>query len=261
MKFSKYHGCGNDFIIVDYDENIEYSNLAQIVCPEHLAIGADGLIVVKNNPLEMLFYNRDGSRAPMCGNGIRAFARYAQEKFSLPDEFTVKTLAGDMIITVIDDCVRVNMGKPIFTNDSIKASDDISFENREIEVYGKKVVVNSLFMGTIHTVVIVDDLDISDEGEGICNHNLYKEKTNVNFVKILDRNNIEVLTYERGVGFTYACGTGCCASYVVLRREGLCNEQLNVHLKYGKLVIEGNDNIFMTGPAVKVFEGEFNYEN
>lgn len=263
LHFSKYHGCGNDFVVIDYKEGTNYSDLAIKLCNRKIAVGADGLVVVKLDPLEMIFYNADGSRAPMCGNGIRCFARYVYEhKIVNSNVFDVLTLAGVMKIEIVDTknfLVKVNMGSPIFTNESIKASDNLSYFGRDITIDGINVKFYSLFMGTIHTVVFVDKLDEiikTNVGQNLCNHPLFKEKTNVNFAQKIDDNNFLIKTYERGVGWTCACGTGVCATYVVAKKLGLCKDYLNGHIEYGMLHIEGNDNIFMTGPATKVFESE-----
>lgn len=263
MRFCKYHGCGNDFVITDYDKNADYPALARKWCDRKTGIGADGFIAVKQNPLEMVFYNMDGSRAPMCGNGIRCFAAYCVRKgIVTADEFDVSTLAGVMKIKVTDRqnfAARVNMGAPVFDNKAFAAADDKDFFGRVIEVDGRQVTIYSLFMGTVHTVVFVDDAGAVDTAlaDAICNHRLFTQKTNVNFVQVVDGENFIVRTYERGVGWTYACGTGACASFVVGQARGLCKDYVNVRLRYGTLKIEkNNNNIFMTGPASFVFEGD-----
>ena len=263
MNFCKYHGCGNDFVITDYKARVDYSALAKKLCDRKTGIGADGLIAVKLKPLEMVFYNMDGSRAPMCGNGIRCFARYCYEKSIVKEKnFDVLTLAGVMKIQIVDDkefLIKVNMGEPLFDNDSIKAADGQNFFGREIIANGQKVKIYSFFMGTIHTVVFVDNISdgTTDLGAAICNHELFCEKTNVNFGQVQDGKNFVVRTYERGVGWTCACGTGACASYVTGKKLGICDGLVNVHLQYGTLKIEEeNENIFMTGPACLVFEGK-----
>lgn len=263
LHFSKYHGCGNDFVVIDYKNGVDYSKLAINLCNRKIAIGADGLVVVKQNPLEMIFYNADGSRAPMCGNGIRCFARYVYEKkYVNSNIFDVVTLAGVMkieIVDTIDFLVKVNMGSPIFTNDSIKAKDDKSYFGRVVNIDGIDVKFYSLFMGTIHTVVFCDNLEKivkTNIGEKLCNYELFKEKTNVNFAMKIDEHNFKIKTYERGVGWTCACGTGVCATYVVAKKLGLCKDYLDGHIEYGTLHIEGDSDIFMTGPATKVFESK-----
>ena len=272
---SKYHGCGNSFVIIKESELLkekvspeEYPALAQRACDINTGIGADGMIVVRENPaLEMVFYNCDGSRAPMCGNGIRCFAHFCREEgIAAQTTYPVKTLAGDMIVDVA--CtepfrVRINMGKPIYTKESIKVetADEDCFE-RTIKLRdGTDVAVSSLFMGTIHTVVFVNDFDVFDipaVGEELCNHPTFTEKTNVNFVKVIDDGTLEVKTYERGVGMTLACGTGACASVVAANAHGLCGKSAEVKLKLGSLNLDlaEDGNVYMEGPSEKIMTGE-----
>ena len=274
IRFSKYHGCGNNFIIVKEmdlrgcipEEN--YPELAIKACDINTGIGADGLIIVREEPeLEMVFYNMDGSRAPMCGNGIRCMAYFCMnEGIRTEKRYPVKTLAGDMIVQVTSDepfMVRINMGRPVFTPDSIAVNSDRSdFLEQELTIDdGSKWTVSSLFMGTVHTVVFVEDYDSFDieyVGRQLCEHPVYTEKTNVNFVRRIDENTVEMKTYERGVGMTLACGTGACASVVVANMQGLCKRRTEVILQLGSLVIEIEDdgNVFMEGPSVKIAEGE-----
>ena len=283
IRFSKYHGCGNNFVMVRERELLaskhlgsddvalcekEYPRFAQEACDINTGIGADGLIIVREDPeLEMVFYNMDGSRAPMCGNGIRCFAYFClNEGIRSEKSYAVKTLAGDMIVDVASEepfMARINMGKPIFAPESIAVkSDREDFLKQELTISdGSKWTVNSLFMGTVHTVVFVDDyesFDIEFVGKELCEHPTYTEKTNVNFVRIIDENTVEMKTYERGVGMTLACGTGACATAVVANLQGLCKSRTEVILQLGSLIIELKDdgNVFMQGPSVKIAEGE-----
>ncbi|MDO4745457.1 MAG: diaminopimelate epimerase [Bacillota bacterium] len=283
IRFSKYHGCGNNFVMVRECEiaedgryaakgNVresEYARFAQEVCDINTGIGADGLIIVREEPeLEMVFYNMDGSRAPMCGNGIRCFAYYCMnEGIRSEKSYAVKTLAGDMIVEVASEepfMAKINMGKPIFDPAAIAVKTDREdFLKQELELSdGSSWTVNSLFMGTVHTVVFVDDyeaFDIVKVGKEICEHPTYTEKTNVNFVKVIDEKTVEMKTYERGVGMTLACGTGACATAVVANMQGLCKSPTEVILQLGSLNIELKDdgNVFMEGPSVKIAEGKF----
>lgn len=274
IRFSKYHGCGNNFIIVKEKDlhgqvcEDEYPGFAEEVCDINTGIGADGLIIVREDPgLEMVFYNMDGSRAPMCGNGIRCFAYFCMnEGIRTERSYPVKTLAGEMLVEVTSEepfMARINMGRPVFESASIGVkSDDGDFLGRELEISdGSKWLVSSFFMGTVHTVVFVDDfdsIDIGYVGKQLCEHPVYTEKTNVNFVKVIDENTIEMKTYERGVGMTLACGTGACASVVTANMQGLCKKRTEVILQLGSLIIEPKDdgNVFMEGPSVKIAEGE-----
>lgn len=281
LNFSKYHGCGNNFVIVREAELLEYLNLnkggdiekkeypcfAQKVCDINTGIGADGLIIVREEPqLEMVFYNMDGSRAPMCGNGIRCFAYFCQEEgIRTEDSYDVKTLAGDMVVEVTSRepfMARINMGKPIFDPAAIAVkSDRNDFMKQQLQISdGSKWTVNSLFMGTVHTVVFVDDYEsfnIEYVGKELCEHPTYTEKTNVNFVKVIDENTVRMETYERGVGMTLACGTGACATAVVANMQGLCKSPTEVILQLGSLNIElkSDGSVFMEGPSVKIAKG------
>ena len=280
ISISKYHGCGNNFVIVresdlpkaitmkDEAARIEmYSQLAVNLCCVNTGVGADGFIVVREEPqLEMVFFNQDGSRAPMCGNGIRCFAQYCMDK-GIRDEavYPVATLAGEMIVNVTQDepfRVRINMGKPVMDPAAIGVeTDEENFLGKEIALKdGSTVKVDSFFMGTVHTIFFVDDIDIDvlePLGEEICNHPVYTEKTNVNFVKVIDQQNLEVLTYERGVGITFACGTGACASVVAASMAGMTGNRADVHLKLGTLgiAIEDDGNVYMEGPSVHILDG------
>ncbi len=273
IAFSKYHGCGNDFILMTESgaEGRSYSELAKRICHRTLGIGADGLIIVRKNPLEMVIYNSDGSQAPMCGNGIRCFAKYCyDESICNEDDFSVETLAGIMRVRVVEHEpyeVEINMGSPDF--DPAKCgiqTKQTDFLKQKINLKDRSVEVSTCFMGTVHTVVWLDDLQIKSNeadmeklGCEISNHPLFTEKTNVNMVRVIDRSTLELVTFERGAGMTYACGTGACASVVIGALEGRCERKADVLLPYGTLhIVQKTDNeVMMTGPAVKVGQGVF----
>lgn len=290
IQFSKYHGCGNDFIIVAYEKTrgIAYSELAKAICHRHLGMGADGLIIVKTHPLEMIFYNSDGSRAPMCGNGIRCFAKYCyDEGICRETAYKAETLAGPMYIRRISEepfMVEINMGKPEFGLEKLgiigpigavgatgptgapdagdSAVKQQNFLKKQLLLQQGSIEVSSCFMGTIHTVVWLEDLaawDIEALGKEISNHPIFTEKTNVNMVQVLEGNRLLLRTYERGAGMTYACGTGACASVVIGNLEGQCGKEVEVVLPYGRLFIEqtARSEVFMTGPAEKIGQGSF----
>lgn len=261
MKVEKYNGCGNDFVMVPFDSNANYEKLAPFLC-QLATFQTDGLIAVKENPLEMIFYNQDGSRAPMCGNGIRCFAKYCWDHQLVTTwNFPVKTLAGTLeikILTLHPFTCEVAMGQPQYDKDLVGFTAADNLKNYEIPLTDKKVIATSLFMGTVHTVIFVEDVEKEltlSNGSDICHHPYFKRETNVNFVEILPDHTLKVRTFERGVGWTLACGTGCCASYVAARDLGLIPaEKTTVHLPLGELIISGEEEIFMSGPAV--FEKE-----
>lgn len=271
MRFSKVHGLGNDFLIFEDDGNgRDWSAAAQDVCRRRLAVGADGIMIVLPSEIadiRMRIINADGSEAEMCGNGIRCFAKYVYEKGIVDKKnMTVETLAGiirpglietDGVVTQIG----VDMGKPDFDRAAIPMSGNGSALDVQIDVLGAQRSVSSLLMGVPHTVVITDDIDTDEPanlGPLIEKHDVFPRNTNVNFVQVMDKDNIRMRTWERGAGLTMACGTGACASVVALCELGMLNRKATVHLEAGVLVIEylGDGRVMMTGPATLVYEAE-----
>jgi len=262
---------GNDFVLVDHEEvaTFDLEQLAKTLCNRHTGIGADGLIIVKFRPLEMLFYNSDGSTAKMCGNGIRCLAHYLYTSGADPSEFTVKTGAGNMPVEITDVepfLAKVNMGSPDFTPANIPVlTDQSEFIRQPIKVDGKEFELSSVLMGTVHTVVFVDDIntvEIEKIGAAICNLPLFPDYTNVNFVQVIDNNTLCVRTYERGVGLTLACGTGCCAAAVVANKLGYTDTEVKVELAMGTLDIEITaEGVYLQGPAVRVYDGNMSIEH
>ena len=281
LKFEKYQGAGNDFVIVSEKELIEkgipeYGEFASQVCNRHFGIGADGLIILKyvaSMPF-MFFFNADGSQAPMCGNGIRCFSHYLVNNHLIDgNEFVVKTVPGDLTIRVNYDeekddfSARVNMGKPIFNINELINTEKEQFLREKINIDGKEIEISYIFMGTDHSVIFVNDFsdyDIDEIGEKIENYtDLFPKKVNVNFVKVYDRKRMEVITWERGAGRTLACGTGATASAVLAKTFGFVDDKVNVKVPGGQLVIEyeGEENdAFMTGPSEKIAEGLYKFQ-
>ena len=281
LKFEKYQGAGNDFVIVSEKELIEkgipeYGEFASQICNRHFGIGADGLIILKyvaSMPF-MFFFNADGSQAPMCGNGIRCFSHYLVNNHLVDgNEFIVKTVPGDLTIRVNYDeekddfSARVNMGKPIFNIKELINTEKEQFLREKINIDGKEIEISYIFMGTDHSVIFVNDFsdyDIDEIGKKIENYtDLFPKKVNVNFVKVYDRKRMEVITWERGAGRTLACGTGATASAVLARTFGFVDNKVNVKVPGGQLVIEyegGENNAFMTGPSEKIAEGLYKFQ-
>ena len=281
LKFEKYQGAGNDFIIVAEKDLIEkgipeYGEFASQVCDRHFGIGADGLIILKyvaSMPF-MFFFNGDGSQAPMCGNGIRCFSHYLVNNHLVEgNEFTVKTVPGDLTIQVNYDeekddfTARVNMGKPIFNIKELINTEKEQFLREKINIDGKEIEISYIFMGTDHSVIFINDFsdyDIDEIGEKIENYtDLFPKKVNVNFVKVYDRKRMEVITWERGAGRTLACGTGATASAVLAKTFGFVDDKVNVKVPGGQLVIEyegGENDAFMTGPSEKIAEGLYKFQ-
>ena len=262
--YSKYHGCGNDFIIGVWKENVDYSKEALKYCNRYTGVGADGMILAKKleKEYEMVFYNADGSRAPMCGNGIRCLARFLYDKKLVCDkEYDIETMSGPMHICVesFDPYyVTINLGKPDYSTKRLDIiSDEETFLDKDVFVNGKTFNVSCYYMATHHLVTSVDDLDLITEKDGkeLCFYKQFSKQINVNFLKQIDRENALVKTYERGVGFTKACGTGGASCFHYLKQKGLIENSLTVHLEYGVLkYFEKDGDIFMTGPAVRILE-------
>lgn len=272
-------GLGNDFVILDWEEfqeiNMPVDELAKKMCRRNFGVGADGLIVVvpevPNADLGWIFYNSDGTPAQMCGNGMRCFAKYALNKGYIDKhEFTVKTEAGIITPKVNDNgTVTVNMGNPILEPSKIPFAGK-KILNNEVEIWSKKFTLNVVSMGNPHCVIFTDE-DIStlakDYGPDIETHELFPEKTNVEFIKIRSRNEIDLAVWERGCGITLACGTGACASVVAGILNGFLDNKVKVNLPGGTLTIEWHGSkadplhpVFMTGDAAFSFEGVFFYK-
>ena len=247
------------------------------LCDRHFGVGADGIFVPIENPktfsdLEWLFYQADGSTAQMCGNGMRCFARFCfDKKIVNKRKFTVQTGAGKIVPEVLEnDAVKVNMGKPILEPEKIPFKGD-NILNYGLRLGLKKFEINAISMGNPHCVIFVKkDEDIKElankYGQLFETHEIFPEKTNVEFVKIKSRGEIDVAVWERGCGITLACGTGACASVVASILNGFCDRTVKVNLPGGQLTIEwaGNSqnsdfDVFMTGEAEYVYTGVLNF--
>lgn len=272
MNFWKLHGVGNDFIAIDgrFDnkDSNDYSDLAKKVCHRRFGVGADGLLVVKTSDIsdvEMVYYNSDGSRANMCGNGLRCFCKFVYDNNIVKDtEFSVYTLDGIKKISLNIESeknytIRVNMGKPNFNPKNIPVNTNKEvFIKEKLLIDNKEVEVSSILMGVPHTIVFVDELikeDIYKYGKLIEENEIFPNKTNVNFVKVDDKYNIHVYTWERGCGYTLGCGTGMTASVILANYLGKTNEIVNVKSEGGSVRIELLDDVYMIGNAVKICEG------
>lgn len=273
IQVSKYHGCGNDFILLDsgiledWDDE-QRTRFIVSVCDRHTGIGADGCIFVKTDPLEMIYYNQDGSRADMCGNGIRCFAAYCHDE-GLEDSgmYEVETLAGTKTVSVISaDPFRclVGMGKPEWGNEKIGVNTDTKIWEYPIETSAGTLTVYSLYMSTIHTVCFVEDaLNPKWEkiGEEIGMNPLFEHQTNVNFVEPVDETHLKASTWERGCGPTLACGTGMCASALVSYMLGKTRPGVDIEMKKGTLHIDVDheQRVYLSGPAQRILKGTYYY--
>ena len=276
LAFTKMEGCGNDYVYVNgFTQSVPAEDkpaLVRRLSDRHFGIGGDGVIFI--NPaeeadFEMEMWNADGTRSEMCGNGIRCVARYVYD-FGLTDqkEFSIVSAGKVKYMTLYEQdgqisAVRVNMGQPILEADQIPVRADHSpVINVPIEVQGKEYRMTCVSMGNPHAVVFVDsteDFPLEQVGPYFENHPCFPNRTNTEFVQVIDRSRVRMRVWERGTGETLACGTGCCATAVACVLNGLTDNAITVEVLGGALQIEwdrDNDLVWMTGPATVVFSGE-----
>ncbi len=273
IKITKMQGCGNDFVILDYDEykksNLPMDQLAKKLCDRHFGIGADGLIIPNTEPnnetdIAWYFYNSDGSTAQMCGNGMRCFAKYVYDKKLVnKKQFSVKTLAGIIKPEILDNgTVKVNMGTPILDDAKIPFIGE-----KKVHVKGKEFDITPVSMGNPHCIIFTqkDPMELAKNyGPDMEIHPYFPEKTNTEFVKIISKNEIEMRVYERGCGITLACGTGACASVVAGVLNNLTEQKVKVNLLGGAVSVEWcgnkenpNKDIYLIGPAQYSFTADY----
>lgn len=280
MKFIKMHGCGNDYVYIDcLKEKVENESLTAVVLSDrHFGVGADGLILIKKGvsaDFEMVMYNADGSRAEMCGNAIRCVARYVYDSgYVNKPEFTIESMGKVKYISLIlngDEVegVKVDMGAPILKPSDIPVkSDSQRVISEKITVGGRDFNMTCVSMGNPHAVMFIDesprDFELEKFGPMFENNEIFPNRVNAEFAKVIDRNNIEMRVWERGTGETLACGTGTCATVTAAILNGYTDNDVTVHLLGGKLKIswngDENGSVFMTGPAQYVFSGEADIE-
>jgi diaminopimelate epimerase len=271
-------GLGNDFIVMDdrngsIEARMSYSQLAETLCDRHFGIGADGIILVKpskDHDIRFVIYNSDGSRADMCGNGMRCFAKYLYEKKIIDrKQVRVQTDAGTVVSEVnVDESgrvaeVKVDMGPPVLTCRDIPfVSDTDTAIGESLDMGdGRTVTVTAVGMGNPHAVVFVEDLtvvNVAAQGRAIEIHPRFPAKTNVEFIQVMDDQTLKMKVWERGAGMTLACGTGACAALTAAHVTGRTGRHATVILDGGELSIfwdPVNDHLFKTGPARLVFEG------
>lgn len=273
MKFTKMHGCGNDYVYVNcLQEEVRHPDkVAVYVSDRHFGIGADGLILIHPSDkadFRMAMYNADGSQGQMCGNGIRCVAKYVYD-YGLTDKevITIETLAGikTLYLTVENgkvSMVKVNMGAPELTPAKIPVT--LGAEkcvDEPIVVQGKEYRITGVSMGNPHVVVFVDDtasLPLEQIGPGFEHHEVFPERVNTEFIQVLSPKEVNMRVWERGSGETLACGTGTCASVVAGVLNDKTKNEVLVHLLGGDLRIlydTEENTVWMTGPATVVFDG------
>ncbi|MBN2898719.1 MAG: diaminopimelate epimerase [Clostridia bacterium] len=260
MEFYKYHGAGNDFILMKSIGDYTMSEVAKTLCHRRFGVGADGFMVPEASEIadiKMVYYNSDGSYATMCGNGIRCFSKFVYEEAYVDQtSFSVETGDGikDVVLTLEGDEV---VSVTVKMSDGGHVIDRHHFDMAEVQYEGMY-----LHLGVPHLVVPVEHIsekEITTYGPLMEKASVFPKGTNVNFARVVSRDQIHVDTWERGAGYTYACGTGCCATVYSLHQAGMLEGKVRVFVKGGELVIEvlPDQSVMMTGPAIKICKGVF----
>jgi len=278
LRFTKMHGLDNDYVYINcidqYTDELmqDISGTAKLISDRHFGIGSDGLVLILSSEIadfRMRIFNSDGSEAEMCGNAIRCVGKYVYDNgLTGKTSISIETLSGikklDMMVrNGRVDLVKVDMGEPILAPADIPVKSSKSrFISQPVEIDNDIYMVTCISMGNPHAVVYVDKVDafpLEKVGPKMENHYLFPRKINTEFVQIIDRNTIKMRVWERGAGETMACGTGACAALVSSVLNGICGRNAVIKLLGGDLFVEWNEvdnHVYMTGPAVKVFDGE-----
>ncbi|MBR4496151.1 MAG: diaminopimelate epimerase [Acholeplasmatales bacterium] len=279
IKFTKMHGCGNDYIYINCF-NLEIKNpnkLSEIMSPRHFSVGADGVVLILKSNIadaKMRMFNLDGSEGKMCGNAIRCIGKYLYDnKLVNKTEISIETLSGIKYLKLnvsnnMVDKVSVDMGYASFEPKNIPLLKDKEMINEDCFINDSNYKITAVSMGNPHAVIYLDEienLELEKIGPIFENNKLFPERVNTEFIKIVDKNHLEMRVWERGSGETYACGTGACATVAASVRNGICDfdEEVYVKLVGGSLEIKclKDYKIIMTGPATKVYDGVFEYED
>lgn len=275
IPFTKMHGTGNDFILIDCrDREIpDPSGIAVKYCHRRFGIGADQLLLLSTSTVadfRMRILNPDGSEVEMCGNGIRCLAKYIWDR-NISDKkiLDIETLAGIIRPEKAGDMVKVDMGEPVFAPDKIPVNINTDLTGNKtspiidypLQIRDMALRITCVSLGNPHAVIFMDkdiaDFPVSVYGPDIETYSLFPKRTNVEFINVTDKDTLSMRVWERGAGETMACGTGACAAAVAAMLKGEANRKVTVRLKGGELIIEWltNNHVYMTGPAVEVFEG------
>lgn len=270
LRFTKMHGLGNDFVLIDCrdkavnDQLSEVGDLSKRLCHRRFGIGADQVLLLypsKIADFKMLIYNADGSEVEMCGNGIRCLAKYIWDRgLSGKDLLSIETAAGIIKPERAGQMVKVDMGEPVLEGRLIPVNIDGMVKDFPLKIADKEFKITAVSMGNPHAIIFVDDVDSVDvKGYGplIEKHILFPKRTNIEFIQVLGPENIKMRVWERGAGETMACGTGASAAGVAAFIKGHTGRRVNVALAGGELLIEWEEDnhVYMTGPATEVFEG------
>lgn len=271
IAFTKMHGIGNDFIVMDCRDNAlisqvrDLGGLSRRLCDRRFGIGADQILLLASSAtadFAMKIFNADGSEVEMCGNGIRCLAKYIWDRgLSEKEVLAIETPAGIIKPERAGEMVRVDMGEPVLEGRLIPVALDGRITDMPLRADDREVRITCVSMGNPHAVIVVDNVDAFDVcryGPLIEHYPLFPNRTNVEFIQVLGPESIKMRVWERGAGETLACGTGASAAGVAANILGLTGKKTTIHLRGGDLLIEwaGNNHVYMTGPAVDVFEGQ-----
>ncbi len=273
LAFTKMQGCGNDYVYINgFEVKIDQAKKPDVVrflSERHFGIGGDGVIFINPSEIadfEMEMYNADGSRAEMCGNGIRCVARYVYDhKMTEKESFTIESFGKIKYIDIIKEngevaLVRVDMGEPILEAELVPViSDQKQVVAQPITIGGKEFAMTCVSMGNPHCVVFTDTKDVEQYGALFEKNEAFPKYINTEFVDVIDRKNVNMRVYERGTGETLACGTGCCATVTACVLNGKTDREITVHVLGGDIKVfwnEKDNHIYMSGPAKVSFTGE-----
>lgn len=269
MKFQKYHGLGNDYLIYDPNRNEGKLKTAQIqkICDRNFGVGSDGILIGpiwKENKLSVRIMNPDGSEAEKSGNGVRIFAKYLKDAgYIQKKEFTLSTLGGDVRITYLNERgtrLRAYMGKVSFCSEDVPVSGDArEVINEPMDFEGETYPVTCVSIGNPHCVIPMEHITkelVCQLGPSVENAEQFPNRINLQLMEVIDRNNIKIEIYERGAGYTLASGSSSCAAACVAHRLGLADCKMTVHMPGGSLDIEidENEKVYMTGPVASIGE-------
>lgn len=275
IKFTKMHGCGNDYIYINcFNQNVDDpEKLSMNLSDRRYGIGGDGIILICPSDVacaKMRIFNKDGSEGKMCGNGIRCVAKYLYDSGMTKSKTNIKieTLSGVKTADILENSgnestIKVDMGKADLNPANIPIiSEKEKVVNEPVTVNSDTYNITCVSMGNPHCVIFCNEVysaSVKEIGSKLSSHRIFPEGVNVEFVSKVDSENLTMRVWERGSGETLACGSGACASVVAATENGLCEKgkDVAVHLRGGKLIVNYSDKgVFLTGNAIKVFEGE-----
>jgi len=271
LQFTKMHGLGNDFVVIDaISQRVDLSpEQMKFIADRHIGVGCDQLLLVEQSQSDEAdfryrIFNQDGSEVEQCGNGVRCFLKFVHDKgLTNKQSIVVETQSGLVKVGLESNKrVKVDMGKPRFEPADVPFDAQQRQTSYQLDLNGHDVEIGVVSVGNPHAVMLVDDIDtalVDKVGPAVESHKRFPKRVNVGFMEIVDKQQIRLRVYERGVGETRACGTGACAATIIGQVWGLLDSKVNVSLPGGELLIEWqgqNHSVWMTGPAESVYEGQ-----